>query len=275
MKKRRDLTPFHWTLSITILFTLAMGVGYLSLVWLPPAIFLMICIAAAFFHEWGFYLPVISHGIRCDAGNTTAVALTVDDGPDPATTPALLELLDRHGVQATFFVLGKRVRAFPELVRAISEAGHTIGNHSFSHRTGIAFKSRRHLYNEVAATQAELARLGIVPRIYRPPVGITYPGMGKVLEAFGLVTVTFNRRALDFGNRRLSGLASRILARIAPGDIIMVHDLPPYQNDVQTWLAEIDTLIRGIREKHLEIRSLAEVIGRPDIQHTSWIPGKP
>ncbi|MDL2330223.1 polysaccharide deacetylase family protein [Desulfosarcina sp. OttesenSCG-928-A07] len=264
MKKWRGFTGFHRTLIITVILTLAAGYGWPGLVWLPPSTCLVICIAGAFFHGWGFYLPVISHGKK----KPRAVALTVDDGPDPATTPRLLALFNRHGVRATFFVLGKQVRAYPELVRAISDAGHTIGNHSFSHRTAIAFRDRRYLYEEIAATQTELSRLGIVPRLFRPPVGITYPGMGAVLESLGLVAVTFNRRAFDFGNRSLGGLAARVLSRIQPGDIIMVHDLPPPHHPVEIWLAEMEALIRGIREKKLDILPLTDIIGHPVVQET-------
>ena len=93
--------------------------------------------------------------------------------------------------------------------------------------------------------------------------GITYPGLGPALEKCGLYAVNFSRRAMDRGNRSLDGLAQRILGPLTPGDIIMLHDLaPPDPDQTAVWLQEIETLLRGIASKGIEIRPLAEITGR-------------
>ena len=92
---------------------------------LPPAMYLLLCLAAPLFPGFSFFLPIISRG----CSGRPAVALTFDDGPDPQTTATLLDLLARHGAPATFFVTGQKARLHPGLIQAILDRGHTIGNH--------------------------------------------------------------------------------------------------------------------------------------------------
>jgi peptidoglycan/xylan/chitin deacetylase (PgdA/CDA1 family) len=229
----------------------------LSLV--PLALFLLLLLAAPFMYRFGFFLPIISRGRT----GQPLVALTFDDGPDPITTPLLLERLAAHHAPATFFVTGRRAAAHPELIQAILSAGHTLGNHSFSHDTLAAFKGSRRIFAEIAETQRLLIQMGVTPLLYRPPVGITYPGLKMVLLRLGLTTVTFSCRARDGGNRSLGRLAGRILRRVRPDDIIMLHDSRPQRRaHLSHWLAEIDRILAGISQKGLTIRPLAELIGQ-------------
>ena len=232
----------------------------LRLAMIPVSLFLLLCVVAPFLPRFSFYLPIISSGHT----GRQAVALTFDDGPDPATTPHLLRLLGIHGVPATFFVVGKRAAAYPGLIRSILDAGHSIGNHSFNHDPFVGFKGQKRIVEEVIITQRILADLGVMPMVFRPPVGVTYPGLGKVLNELGLVTVTFSCRALDRGNRSIGHIAERILRNARGDDIIMLHDHPPaHPASISTWLAEVETLLSGISRKGLEIRPLSELIGRP------------
>jgi peptidoglycan/xylan/chitin deacetylase (PgdA/CDA1 family) len=229
----------------------------LSLV--PLALFLLLLLAAPFMYRFGFFLPVISRGRT----GQPVVALTFDDGPDPMTTPLLLERLAAYRAPATFFVTGRRAAAHPELVQAILAGGHTIGNHSYNHDTLVAFKGARRIFAEIAETQRLLTRLGVTPLLFRPPVGITYPALGNVLPRLGLTTVTFSCRARDGGNRSIARLCQRILRRVRADDIIMLHDSRPQRRaHLGHWLAEIDQILAGIAEKGLTIRPLAELIGQ-------------
>ncbi|MBI5552286.1 MAG: polysaccharide deacetylase family protein [Desulfobacterales bacterium] len=230
----------------------------LSLV--PLALFLLLLLAAPFMYRFGFFLPIVSRG----RSGQPIVALTFDDGPDPVTTPLLLERLAARHAPATFFVTGRRAAAHPELIRAILAAGHTIGNHSYNHDTLAAFKGPRRIFAEIAETQRLLTQMGVTPLLFRPPVGITYPGLGKVLPQLGLTAVTFSCRARDGGNRAIGRLAARILRRVRADDIIMLHDSRPQRRaHLGHWLAEIDRILAGIAQKGLAIRPLAELIGRP------------
>jgi hypothetical protein len=223
------------------------------------AAFVLVCIVMPFFPGVSFFFPVIGRGPDTSAG----VCLSFDDGPDPVATPAVLTLLRRHGLQATFFVTGERAERYPELIDAIVAGGHSIGNHSFSHDAYIMFRCSAALVAEIESTQRVLAVHGIKPHVFRPPVGILTPRYIEALRRTGLTAVTFSRRAGDRGNRCIRGLAGRILRRLRPGDIVLLHDTAPQRpGDLELWLAEIGLLISGIGQQGLAVVPLATVLGR-------------
>ncbi len=227
---------------------------------LPLLLFLILCFTAPLLPGFSFFLPIISRG----PSEKQAVALTFDDGPNPLSTPGLLELLFRHQVIATFFVNGRRAEQFPDLIRQIVSRGHTIGNHTYSHDNLIMFKRTQKLKSEIERTQQVLQALGVFPLTFRPPVGVTNPRLKPVLDQLGLYTVNFSRRAGDRGNRRIHDLSDRILGRLRSGDIIMLHDIPPRNGGTQeAWLKEVERLIAGIQKKKLKIIPLADLIGHP------------
>ncbi len=222
--------------------------------------FILLCAVASLLPRFGFFLPIISRG---DAAKK-AVALTFDDGPDPLFTTPLLRLLAKHGIKATFFVLGKRAAAHPELVKEIVHQGHTIGNHSYTHDSLVMFRSSSSIAGEIIATQQVLQKLDVRPLAFRPPMGITGPRLQPALSEAGLYLVNFSCRAMDGGNRWIKNLAQKILRRIQPGDIIALHDAaPPNPALLPAWLKQIERLLDGIRAKGLTVLPLAEMIDRP------------
>lgn len=223
-------------------------------------LYMLVGLAALFRPNCGFFLPVISHG--CTGQNT--VALTFDDGPDPLATPALLKMLKTHGIKATFFVTGIKAARYPDLVQTIVTQGHTVGNHSYSHDALIGLKGCAAIRKEIMATQNFLQTLNIIPLVFRPPLGIIGPGLRKPLMESDLTAVNFSCRALDCGNRRIEGIAARILNQVRSDDIIMLHDIMPkgsaYTDD---WLKEVALLLAGLKSKELTVIALADVIGQP------------
>lgn len=225
----------------------------------PLGAYVGFCCLAPFFPHWSWYLPIFSHGSR----SSQTVALTFDDGPDPGTTPALLNLLQKKGHKATFFLLGRRVARHPELVDAILKAGHSVGNHSFSHDKWLMLRSSKRLSADITATQELLAGHGVRPLAFRPPVGITNPLLGAVLNRLGLFAVNFSCRGYDLGNRRLKNLAAKLLKRVRAGDIILLHDTtPPQAADLKLWLEEVERLLTGLAHKGLRVAPLEDLIGR-------------
>ena len=224
---------------------------------LPLAVFVLACLAAPFFPQQGFFLPLISHGSR----KKNMVALTFDDGPDLETTPRLLKLLAEHAVSSTFFVIGKKAQRYPELIRAIIASGHTIGNHSHSHDVLLMLRSSQRLYKEVFEAQKILAHFGIRPWAFRPPAGITNPRLGRILRKLDLRCVTFSCRAFDGGNRHIAGLAEKILGKVKAGDIILLHDVPPPHNGApDELLLELEKIVTGLHDRKLSIVPLAELV---------------
>ncbi len=225
---------------------------------LPLLGFVMACLVAPFLTGIGFFLPVISRGDPASGG----VALTFDDGPDGVTTPLILDLLKGHGVVATFFGIGENVGNHPDLIRRILKEGHTLGNHTQAHDPLIMLKTARRLRDEIVAAQKVFAAHGIRPLVFRPPAGITNPKLGPILYRLGLMAVNFSCRALDGGNRRIAGIAIRILGRVRPGDIIMLHDCVPRDGaDLLKFLAEIDAVLNGLKARNLPVIPLSDLIG--------------
>lgn len=154
------------------------------------------------------------------------VWLTFDDGPDPRTTPDLLERLARHGVRAGFFLIGEKAQRHPELVRAIAAAGHLIGNHSQSHPAGRFWSLRpAALWDEIAGCQQTLAAiLGTAPTLFRPPVGHHNPFVAAPLQVLGLTMVLWNCRGFDAVLRDPSVVLRRLEAGFRPGAIVLLHE---------------------------------------------------
>lgn len=254
------LSPAHLTGVAAIKLSIIFAFFRTELSALPLVIYVIMCVASSVRPASRFFLPVISRGHT----GKKIVAVTFDDGPDPATTERLLDLLSRHAIRAAFFIPGRRALQYPELVKKILARGHDIGNHSHSHDPFLMLRRTAFMDREIASAQQTLATFGIVPLTFRPPVGATNPKLWRILIRLGLVCVTFSCRAGDFGNRRIKGLAGRILRHVKPDDIILLHDVMPRKGmDVDGWLAEIEQIITGLKDKGLSIASLAEVIGQP------------
>jgi len=227
---------------------------------LPVAVFFACCTGAPFSPRIGFFLPVISRG--CTGRNM--VALTFDDGPDPATTPRLLELLEKNKVKAAFFVIGEKAQNHPDLMREIIARGHAVGNHSYRHDVLLMLRLSKKIESEIMAAQNVLNSAGVRPVVFRPPVGITNALLGPILKRHGLLCVNFSCRGFDAGNRRVAGLGERILKKVRPDDIILLHDCGPHGNvSVAMWLQEIEALLAGLAEKNLAAVPLERLIGRP------------
>ena len=245
--------------AIALLLALLLFFFSSGLAILPLSLFLLLCLAAPFFPGFGFFLPVISRG----KPEGRQVALTFDDGPSPLSTPILLDLLSRHKLQATFYVVGEKAAEHPDLIAAILARGHSIGNHSLRHDPLLMLRTAKTLQKDIHATQEILKNQGIRPLVFRPPVGITSPRLRRVLARENLIAITYSCRAFDGGNRNVRDLAERILRRLGPGDIIMLHDLSPKrQTSLGYWQKELDRLFAALNDDY-QVASLEEIIQHP------------
>jgi chitin deacetylase len=154
-----------------------------------------------------------------------AVALTFDDGPHPATTPALLEALREAGVHATFFVVGEAVERWPELALRIAAEGHAVGNHTQRHRL-LLFRTAAELAEEIAGCQRALARLGLEPRLFRPPHGCRPLGLHRLLGRHRLKLCAWQDALGDSDHPDASTVLARALALAREGRILRLKDGP-------------------------------------------------
>jgi peptidoglycan/xylan/chitin deacetylase (PgdA/CDA1 family) len=157
------------------------------------------------------------------------VWLTIDDGPDPASTPLVLDLLREHGARATFFVVGSQVARHPELARRIVAEGHTIGNHTQTHpAAGFWCATPARTAREIDECLAALL-LANAPfeRYFRPPVGIRNPFLDPQLAARGMKLVLWSARGFDGGGRDPDAALARISRQMRPGAILVSHEAGP------------------------------------------------
>lgn len=153
------------------------------------------------------------------------VALTIDDGPDPEVTPAVLDLLDTLGAQATFFCIAERARAQAPLVREIVRRGHAVQNHSRHHRHHFSLMGPKAIESEIAGAQALLADLtGRAPHCFRAPAGLRNPFLDPVLHRLGLHLVSWTRRGFDTRSGDAGQVLHRLTRGLAAGDILLLHD---------------------------------------------------
>jgi peptidoglycan/xylan/chitin deacetylase (PgdA/CDA1 family) len=153
------------------------------------------------------------------------LALTFDDGPDAENTPALLALLADRKIRATFFCIGQRVAQLPEVVKRMVAEGHEIENHTFVHSPATNIFSVRRLRKELLQAQAEIQRVaGRAPEFFRPPVGLTNPRIFRVTGELGLKVAGYTARGLDRRADAPEKIAARLLRKLQPGAIFLLHD---------------------------------------------------
>jgi peptidoglycan/xylan/chitin deacetylase (PgdA/CDA1 family) len=153
------------------------------------------------------------------------IAITIDDGPDPAVTPALLALLESHGARASFFCVGERVAHFPQLAREIAARGHDVENHSQRHLHRFSLLGPRGLRAEIERAQQCIAQTtGAPPRFFRAPAGLRNPFLEPVLARLGLELVSWTRRGLDTVSRNPARVLARLTRDLRAGDILLLHD---------------------------------------------------
>lgn len=153
------------------------------------------------------------------------VAITIDDGPDPEVTPRVLAVLRQYGARATFFCIGDRALAHPELCRAIVAEGHEIANHGQRHPHLASLMGPGGWLREIGEGQRTLQRVaGATPRYYRAVAGLRNPMLDPVLHGLGLRLATWTRRGFDTRCASPRRVLDRLLDGLAAGDILLLHD---------------------------------------------------
>ena len=189
------------------------------------------------------------------------VAITIDDGPDPQVTPQVLAILAQHGVRATFFCIGERAAAHPELCQRMLAAGHRIENHGARHPTLLSLSGPTGWRREILEGQHILQRItGVTPHFYRAVAGLRNPFLDPVLHDVGLRLASWTRRGFDTRERNPEKVLQRLTHQLAAGDILLLHD----GNAARTPAGEalivnvLPRLLETIRARGLSPVTLAE-----------------
>lgn len=171
------------------------------------------------------------------------IAITFDDGPHPQNTPRLLDMLRDRNIKATFFVIGRNVDLYPQVVRRTVAEGHEIGNHTYTHRL-LSKLSDSEVRTELIRCRDAVARASGSPiRVMRPPYGGLHPRQREWVHAeFGYPTILWSVDPLDWRRPGPSVVTSRILKSTSAGGIVLAHDL--HAQTVDAMPATLDELLR-------------------------------
>jgi peptidoglycan/xylan/chitin deacetylase (PgdA/CDA1 family) len=158
------------------------------------------------------------------ARGSRQIALTYDDGPNDPHTLRLLEVLARHGVQATFFLIGRYARQRPDIAREIAQAGHVVGNHTFTHPL-LVFKSETEIRQQLSECRSALQdAVGEHSNLFRPPFGGRRPAVLRVARELGLEPVMWNVTGYDWNAPPAAAIERKVAKQIRGGDVILLHD---------------------------------------------------
>ncbi|MBJ6983271.1 polysaccharide deacetylase family protein [Luteimonas sp. MC1750] len=237
--------PHAWAVCALVLH-LAVALAWWRLGW-QWGLGLLMALHLAF--VWGTLRPGsrLFGPVRCRFPTAQReVWLTIDDGPS-AETPAILDLLDRHGARATFFLVGERAQARPDLVHAIATRGHGIGNHSQTHPQARFWAlGPRAMRREILDCQRALAALtGTPPRWFRAVVGHANPFVHAPLREAGLSRLAWSARGYDAVESDPARITAAIARDLAPGAIVLLHEAAPHGRSVEIIAAVLGELDRA------------------------------
>lgn len=197
---------------------------------------------------------------RAEGETGKKIALTFDDGPHPVLTPKILKILEKYGVRATFFMVGENIRYYREAAEAVRDAGHEIGNHTFSHL--CAKRERRETYAaDVRRCEDELETLlGYRPNLLRPPEGAIEPWMRTESAAgddYTLVLWSVDTR--DWECKDADRIVKTILDCVSPGDVILCHD---FIGKGSRTPEALERVIPALLKRGYEFVTVSELLGR-------------
>lgn len=179
------------------------------------------------------------------------LALTFDDGPNPDTTPRVLDALARADVHATFFILGKHAERWPDLVRRIVEDGHQLGNHGYHHRR-LHLRGPAYTREDLQmGTDCVIAACGMAPRFFRAPHGFRNPWVTSIAHALGQRVVGWSLGVWDSDKPGAEVIVRRAVAGVRSGTILLLHDGDGYDpaGDRRQTADAIPDIVRALKSR--------------------------
>jgi len=204
------------------------------------------------------------------ARGTKQLALTYDDGPNDPHTMRVLEVLARHNVRATFFLIGRYVQQRPEIVREVVKAGHVIGNHTFTHPL-LTFKSSAEVRKELTDCRSAIQdAVGKHSSLFRPPFGGRRPAVLRIARELGLEPIMWNVTGYDWNAPAATVIEKKVSSQIRGGDVILLHDGGHKQMGAdrsQTVLAT-DHLITRYKSEGYDFATIQQMLEGPQALST-------
>ncbi len=215
---------------------------WLFLVPVVPYIILVIYGSATVSSQ--FFMPVVYRGEQ----EKKTVAITFDDGPSPATTPAILDILKKNEVPAAFFCIGEKVVENPEIVQRIAGDGHVMGNHSYTHHFLFDIFGHDSMVREMRTTNKAIEKITRKRiHLFRPPYGVTTPVLARAVKKAKMNAVGWSLRSMDTVTKDPKKLVNKITKQVKAGDVILLHDTMPVTVEA------LQGIIDAIRAKGYDI----------------------
>lgn len=169
----------------------------------------------------GFFIPIVCKA----ATDKKEIAISFDDGPATNYTKGILEVLQHENVKATFFCIGNRIAGNEDILRQIQHEGHLIGNHSYSHHFWFDMYSAKKMQDDLEQMdKAMFKAIGLKPKLFRPPYGVTNPNLKKAIIKGGYIPVGWSVRSMDTMAKDEKKLLEKINTGIQPGAVFLFHD---------------------------------------------------
>ncbi len=221
--------------------------------------------AAVFYAGWASMAPrsqLYGRTFVRARGGSRQIALTFDDGPNDPHTLNLLDVLARHQVKATFFMIGRFIRERPDIARRVAEAGHAIGNHTHTH-PNLIFCSPAQVGLQLEDCERTLAdTVGEHSRLFRPPYGGRLPHVMRIARQRGLETVMWSVSSRDWTLKTTDGIEQQVATRIRGGDVVLMHDggnqrIGSYRGRT---VEAVEHLIPELKAKGFEFTTVSELM---------------
>ena len=192
------------------------------------------------------------------------IALTFDDGPDPRFTEDVLNVLNQYNVSGTFFLMGSRAIAYPEIVERINNEGHVIGNHTYFHPNLVKEADIPTLEREVTRTENTLNDIiDYRTSLFRPPYGFLYNELVEKLAEMQYLIIGWSVDSLDWEEDPPEVIASNVLDNVHPGAIILMHDGADWDGDRTNTIAALRQIIPALQKQGYEFVTVPELLNVP------------
>jgi peptidoglycan-N-acetylglucosamine deacetylase len=194
------------------------------------------------------------------AGVGKKVALTFDDGPDNKFTPRILDVLKKHQIHATFFVVGEHAKQYPAVMKRIAEEGHIIGNHSWGH-LNLTELTEDKIRSEIVNTDDTIATLtNQTPILLRAPYGAVNVNVVKQAESSNLKIIGWSVDTLDWDGKSVAQILENVRKEVRPGAIILQHSAGGKKGDLSNTVAALPEIISYLEQKGYTFCTVPELL---------------